>query len=63
MLARRPRIPVQHEADSMLRLSIDCEGEFAGLAVVDTCGNNILYAESVRMPPDVPDKLALCALS
>jgi hypothetical protein len=47
----------------MLRLSIDLEGRFAGLAVVATCGNNILDAESVRMRSDVPDELALCALS
>jgi hypothetical protein len=63
MLARWPRIPVQDEAIPMLRLSINCEGKFAGLAVVDTCSNNMLYAESVRMPSDVPGKLALCAPS
>jgi hypothetical protein len=63
MLARWPRISVHHEADSMLRLSIDLEGKSAGLAVVDTCGNNILDADSVRMRSDVLDELALSALS
>jgi hypothetical protein len=63
MLARWPRISVHHEAVPMLRLSIDLEGKSAGLAAVDTCGNNILDAKSVGMRSDVLDELALCALS
>lgn len=42
----------------MLRLGIDYGGKFTGLAVVDTRNNNVLYAKTVRMRSDIPDKYA-----
>jgi hypothetical protein len=47
----------------MLPPAIDCGEKFTGLAVVDTCRNDIIYAKSFRMGPDILDKLVLCALS
>ncbi len=40
----------------MLRLGIDYGGKFTGLAIVDTRNNNVLYAKTVRMRSDIPDK-------
>ncbi|MGB6281574.1 MAG: RRXRR domain-containing protein [Syntrophobacteria bacterium] len=41
----------------MLRLGIDYGGKFTGLAVVDTRNNNVLYAKTLRMRSDIPDKM------
>ena len=41
----------------MLRLGIDYGGKFTGLAVVDSRTNNVLYAKTVRMRSDIPDKM------
>lgn len=41
----------------MIRLGIDYGGKFTGLAVVDTRNNNVLYAKTVKMRSDIPDKM------
>ena len=40
----------------MLSLGIDYGGKYTGLAVVDTSNNNVLYAKTVKMRSDIPDK-------
>jgi 5-methylcytosine-specific restriction endonuclease McrA len=40
----------------MLRLGIDYGGKYTGLAVVDIRNNNVLYAKTVKMRSDIPDK-------
>lgn len=44
------------EVSNVLRLGIDYGGKYTGLAVVDTRNNNVLYAKTVRMRSDIPDK-------
>lgn len=40
----------------MIRLGIDYGGKYTGLAVVDTRNNHVLYAKTVKMRSDIPDK-------
>ncbi|NVL90303.1 MAG: RRXRR domain-containing protein [Desulfobacterales bacterium] len=40
----------------MIRLGIDYGGKYTGIGVVDTRNNHVLYAKTVRMRSDIPDK-------